>query len=87
MTYATFTPVVEYIDPAPAVYTTPVPVNEYVASSPANENVASAPVIEYIAPTPAVAIRVPAKKTMSLRDIAKRPSCEQRESLQSLLSF
>ena len=51
---------VEYIDPAPAVYTAPVPVNEYVASAAANEYVASAPVIEYMAPTPAVTIRVPA---------------------------
>ena len=38
-----------------------------------------APVIEYVAPTPAGTNRVPVKKTMSLRDIAKRSRCEQRK--------
>ena len=80
------TPVVEYIDPDPAVYTVPAPVHEYVASVHADEYVASAPPIEYMAPTPAVTVLVPAEKTLSLRDIARRSSCEQRESYQ-FLSF
>ena len=44
MTYAASIPVVDYIDPALAVYTAPVPVSEYVASAPVNGYEASAPV-------------------------------------------
>ena len=69
------------INPAPAVCTTPVPLNGYSASTPVNEYVEYALVIEYVAPTSAVLIRVPVKKTMGLRDIAMRSWCEQRKLL------
>ena len=69
VTYAASTPVVADIAPVSAVFTASAPVNEYVGC---------APVIECVAPTTAVTIHVPVKKTMSLRIIAKRSRCEQR---------